>query len=41
MAAALRAVNDGAETVPTVMVKGRPYVNPDPHWVRTQVSPPT
>ncbi|WP_333764220.1 glutaredoxin domain-containing protein [Streptomyces sp. IBSBF 2390] len=41
VAAALRAVNDGAETVPTVTVQGRPHVNPDPHWVRTQVSPPT
>lgn len=40
-AAALRAVNDGAETVPTVVVQGRPYVNPDPHWVQTQVFPPT
>ncbi|WP_443333252.1 glutaredoxin family protein [Streptomyces sp. CB01883] len=41
VAAALRAVHDGAETVPIVMVQGRPYVNPYPHWVRTQVFPPT
>jgi mycoredoxin len=36
-AAAVRAVNDGNETVPTVVVSGRPYVNPDPAWVREQV----
>ncbi|MEV6806788.1 glutaredoxin domain-containing protein [Streptomyces sp. NPDC051132] len=33
-AAVVRAVNDGDETVPTVVVAGRPYVNPDPRWVR-------
>ncbi|OIK26032.1 glutaredoxin domain-containing protein [Streptomyces malaysiense] len=38
-AAAVRAVNDGDETVPTVIVAGRPYVNPDPAWVREQVFP--
>ncbi|MEU3861550.1 glutaredoxin domain-containing protein [Streptomyces sp. NPDC028722] len=37
-AAAVRAVNDGNETVPTVMVAGRPHVNPDPAWVRDQLS---
>ncbi|MFJ6662469.1 MULTISPECIES: glutaredoxin domain-containing protein [unclassified Streptomyces] len=37
-AAAVRAVNDGDETVPTVVVSGRPYVNPDPAWVRDQLS---
>jgi mycoredoxin len=36
-AAAVRAVNDGNETVPTVVVDGRSYVNPDPAWVREQV----
>ncbi|GHG99604.1 glutaredoxin domain-containing protein [Streptomyces rubradiris] len=36
-AAAVRAVNGGAETVPTVVVAGRPYVNPDPRWVRAQL----
>ncbi|WP_433543900.1 glutaredoxin domain-containing protein (plasmid) [Streptomyces sp. CA-294286] len=33
-AAAVRAVNDGDETVPTVFVAGRPYTNPTPAWVR-------
>jgi glutaredoxin len=37
-AAAVRAVNDGDETVPTVVVAGRSYVNPDPAWVREQLS---
>jgi len=37
-AAAVRAVNDGNETVPTVVVDGRPHVNPDPAWVREQLS---
>jgi glutaredoxin len=37
-AAAVRAVNDGNETVPTVIVAGRPYTNPDPEWVRAQLS---
>ncbi|WP_079189789.1 glutaredoxin domain-containing protein [Actinacidiphila paucisporea] len=37
-AAAVRAANDGNETVPTVMVKGQPHVNPDPGWVREQLS---
>ncbi|GAA2734450.1 glutaredoxin domain-containing protein [Streptomyces nogalater] len=36
-AAAVRAVNGGDETVPTVVVAGRPYVNPDPRWVRAQL----
>lgn len=40
-AAAVRAVNDGDETVPTVVVAGRPHVNPDPAWVRAQLSRPT
>ncbi|MGW2719925.1 hypothetical protein [Streptomyces sp. NPDC001492] len=38
-AAAVRAANDGNETVPTVVVAGRPHVNPDPDWVREQLSP--
>lgn len=37
-AAAVRAANDGDETVPTVVVAGRPHVNPDPAWVRAQLS---
>ncbi|MFG2712434.1 glutaredoxin domain-containing protein [Streptomyces goshikiensis] len=39
-AVAVRAVNEGDETVPTVFVEGRPYVNPDPRWVREQLAPP-
>ncbi|MFG2938568.1 glutaredoxin domain-containing protein [Streptomyces sp. NPDC048282] len=37
-AAAVRAVNDRNETVPTVVVAGRPHTNPDPGWVREQLS---
>ncbi|MGX1274270.1 glutaredoxin domain-containing protein [Streptomyces phaeoluteigriseus] len=36
-AAAVRAANDGDETVPTVVVAGRPHVNPSPEWVRGQL----
>jgi len=36
-AAAVRAANDGDETVPTVVVCGRAHTNPDPWWVRTQL----
>lgn len=38
-AAAVRAANDGDETVPTVFVTGRAHVNPDPAWVREQLPP--
>lgn len=38
-AAAVRAANDGNETVPTVFVAGQLHVNPDPEWVREQLSP--
>ncbi|MCX5521615.1 glutaredoxin domain-containing protein [Streptomyces bobili] len=38
-AATVRAANDGNETVPTVVVAGRPHTNPDPEWVREQLSP--
>ncbi|MFF9853903.1 glutaredoxin domain-containing protein [Streptomyces litmocidini] len=38
-AAVVRAANGGDETVPTVVVSGRPFVNPDPAWVREQLSP--
>ncbi|MFF4692857.1 glutaredoxin domain-containing protein [Streptomyces sp. NPDC001307] len=38
-AAAVRAVNNGNETVPTVVVAGQPHTNPDPQWVREQLSP--
>ncbi|MET7743691.1 glutaredoxin domain-containing protein [Streptomyces sp. NPDC005385] len=34
----VRAANDGNETVPTVLVAGRPHVNPDPEWVRAQIT---
>lgn len=37
-AAAVREVNEGNETVPTVVVAGRPHVNPDPAWVRERLS---
>ncbi|MGW1965001.1 glutaredoxin domain-containing protein [Streptomyces sp. NPDC001935] len=37
-AAAVRAVNDGNETVPTVVMAGRPHTNPDPDWVREKLS---
>ncbi|WP_333777304.1 glutaredoxin domain-containing protein [Streptomyces sp. IBSBF 3136] len=39
-AAAVRAVNGGDETVPTVVVAGRPHTNPDPAWVREQLARP-
>ncbi|MFJ7135602.1 glutaredoxin domain-containing protein [Streptomyces fungicidicus] len=38
-AAAVRAANEGNETVPTVVVAGRPHTNPDPAWVREQLAP--
>ncbi|MFF2186198.1 glutaredoxin domain-containing protein [Streptomyces sp. NPDC058155] len=38
-AAAVRAANDGDETVPTVFVAGRAHVDPDPAWVREQLPP--
>ncbi|MFE0704018.1 glutaredoxin domain-containing protein [Streptomyces sp. NPDC058872] len=37
-AAAVREANDGNETVPTVVVAGRPHVNPDVTWVREQLA---
>lgn len=37
-AEAVRAVNDGNETVPTVVVAGESHTNPDPAWVREQLS---
>ncbi|WP_055716945.1 glutaredoxin domain-containing protein [Streptomyces torulosus] len=37
-AAEVRVANDGNETVPTVVVAGRPHTNPDPGWVREQLS---
>ncbi|MFD0381354.1 glutaredoxin domain-containing protein [Streptomyces sp. NPDC127112] len=40
-AAAVRAANDGNETVPTVVVAGRPHTNPGPEWVRARLSAST
>ncbi|MFF3493229.1 glutaredoxin domain-containing protein [Streptomyces sp. NPDC002795] len=37
--AAVRAANDGNETVPTVVVAGQPHTNPSPEWVRERLSP--
>ena len=37
-AAAVREVNNGNETVPTLFVAGRPHVNPGHAWVREQLS---
>ncbi|MFD5476341.1 glutaredoxin domain-containing protein [Streptomyces hawaiiensis] len=37
-AATVRAANQGDETVPTVVVAGRPHTNPDPAWVREQLT---
>ncbi|MGW1162071.1 glutaredoxin domain-containing protein [Streptomyces sp. NPDC002519] len=37
-AAVVKAANDGNETVPTVVVAGRAHTNPDPAWVREQLS---
>ncbi|MFD7873955.1 glutaredoxin domain-containing protein [Streptomyces sp. NPDC059766] len=37
-AAAVREANGGNETVPTVVVAGQPHTNPDPAWVRGQIS---
>ncbi|MGW6790482.1 glutaredoxin domain-containing protein [Streptomyces chartreusis] len=38
-AAAVRAVNDGNETVPTVVAAGQSHTNPDPEWVRDHLFP--
>ncbi|MEW1692967.1 glutaredoxin domain-containing protein [Streptomyces sp. NPDC091265] len=37
-AAVVRSANDGNETVPTVVMSGQFHVNPDPGWVREQLS---
>ncbi|MET8101075.1 glutaredoxin domain-containing protein [Streptomyces sp. NPDC005236] len=37
-AAAVRAANAGNETVPTVVIAGQPHTNPDPTWLREQLS---
>lgn len=38
-AAAVRAVNGGNETAPTVVVAGQPHTNPDPEWAREHLFP--
>ncbi|MFD7393039.1 glutaredoxin domain-containing protein [Streptomyces sp. NPDC059852] len=38
-AAEVRAANGGDETVPTVVVAGRPHTDPDPRWVRERLAP--
>ena len=38
-AAAVRAVADGNETVPTVVLDGESFVHPDPDWVRERLQP--
>jgi mycoredoxin len=37
-AAAVREVNEGNETVPTVFHGGGAHTNPDPEWVRARLS---
>jgi mycoredoxin len=37
-AATVRAATGGDETVPTVVVDGKPYVNPEPAWVRQRLA---
>ncbi|KIF66802.1 membrane protein [Streptomyces sp. AcH 505] len=37
-AAVVRAANGGDETVPTVVVAGQAHVNPEPDWVRAQLT---
>ncbi|WP_153394216.1 glutaredoxin domain-containing protein [Ornithinicoccus halotolerans] len=39
-AAFVRSVNDGNETVPTVVIDGEPFTNPDPQWVRERLPQP-
>jgi mycoredoxin len=36
-AAAVRAVTGGDETVPTAVVAGQSFVNPDPGWLRDRL----
>ncbi|MEV6343958.1 glutaredoxin domain-containing protein [Actinoplanes sp. NPDC051851] len=38
-AATVRSITGGDETVPTVVLAGRGYVNPDPSWLRDQLQP--
>ena len=36
-AATVRAVTDGNESVPTVVISEQSFVNPDPRWLRNQL----
>lgn len=36
----VRSVNDGNETVPTVVIDGEPVTNPDPELVRQRLARP-
>lgn len=36
-AAAVRAITGGDETVPTVVIGGEGFVNPDPSWLRDRI----
>jgi mycoredoxin len=36
-AAAVREVTGGDETVPTAVLAGQPFVNPDPRWLRERL----
>jgi mycoredoxin len=36
-AAAVRAVTGGDETVPTAVIEGQSFVNPDPSWLRDRL----
>ena len=38
-AAAVREITGGDETVPTVVLAGQGFVNPDPSWLRDQLQP--
>ncbi|NLG20540.1 MAG: NrdH-redoxin, partial [Actinomycetales bacterium] len=38
-AAFVRSVNDGNETVPTVVIDGEAHTNPDPEVVRQRLEP--
>ncbi|GAA4928056.1 glutaredoxin family protein [Actinoplanes utahensis] len=38
-AATVREITGGDETVPTVVIGGRAHVNPDPSWLRGQLTP--
>jgi mycoredoxin len=37
-AAAVRAITGGDETVPTVVIAGEGFVNPDPSWLRDRIA---